>query len=239
MQIRKATIMRKFKVAKNPYDDGNRKLFTKVNFELEDNSIVCFVGCNGTGKTTVLDFIQQDLHKNKALDLISAINPFRSIFVSNKETYKDMYISFDKEADITTGEGDYIMSHFAKKSLSTGEWIVNRFGRALALLGSAIRDPKNKGKNVFIFFDDCDAGTSIDMIGDIKSVFDLIIEDCKKNDITYYFCLTANSYEMCKDYRCIDVSTFKEHRFNNYEEYKKFVLKSRKFKDKDLGTEEG
>lgn len=230
--------MRTFKVAKNPYDDGNRKLFTKMTFGLEDNSITCFVGCNGTGKTTVIDFIINSLKKAKAYDILeNATNPFVGIFGDKKKFGNDMFVSFDKKTSPTKGEEEFLMAHFAEGCLSTGENIINRFGKSLAFLGDAIRKPENKGKSLFVFFDDCDAGTSIDMIGDIKSVFDLIIKDCKKNDIIYYIVLTANSYEMCKDYTCLDVSTFKEYHFNSYEEYKKFVLKSRKFKDKDLGEQ--
>lgn len=224
--------MRKFKVSKNPYDDGTRKLFSKTSFELQDNSITCFVGCNGTGKTTLLKSMQEQLRKGKATDLLAKLNPFHAIFGEKSQASQDMYISFSKESELTVSEEDHFFSSFSKVCMSTGEWISDRFGRALALLGDAIRSPENKGKSVFIFFDDCDAGTSIDMIGDIKSVFDLIIEDCKKNDITYYICLTANSYEMCRDCKCIDVSTFDEYRFGNYEEYKEFVLKSKRFKEK-------
>ena len=113
---------------------------------------------------------------------------------------------------------------------STGENIIRRFGKGLQVLGNWIRE--NKGKKLFIFFDDCDAGTSIDMINDIKDVFDLIIEDCKRNSIEYYMILTSTSYEMCKDLNCISVIDFKPTKFKTYESYKKFVLKTRAEKEK-------
>lgn len=41
----------------------------------------------------------------------------------------------------------------------------------------------------------------------------------------------ANSYELCRTFKCVDCNTLKEKTFPSYEEYKQFVLSSRKRKD--------
>ena len=104
------------------------------------------------------------------------------------------------------------------------------YGKHVQFLGTVLRSIKNK--KVIIFFDDCDAGTSIDMIADIKAVFKWIEQDCIKNNLEYYIILTANSFELCKDYDCISVHNFTHKTFKTYNAYKNFVLKSRELKDK-------
>lgn len=224
--------MKRFNIPSDPYDE-NRKMFNKNILQLEDNSISCLVGCNGTGKTTVLFFIEQQLKKRNAYEIRGKYCDFREVF--NKEKYNDeMYLSFNVKTEIMNSEEDTFLKRLTCNNISTGESILYRFGDGLELLGDAIRNPKNKGKTLYVFMDDCDAGTSIDMINDIKSIFDLIIKDCKQNEITYYIILTANSYELCKDVDCISVHNFEHKKFNSYEEFKSFVLESREIKKQEF-----
>ena len=221
----------KFKIEKNPYD--KRQLFPKSTIELNPNQISCFVGCNGTGKSTIIWLIQDRLrHQYKAKEI--ATEAFHHKLKNTDSEY--CYLNFDKRSEESLDE-EYFMfkAHIAYQS--TGEGIIYRFGKKLALLGDFIRKPENAGKKLFIFFDDCDAGTSIDAIQDIKDVFNLITEDCAKHNITYYFIITANAFEMCRDLDCISIHNFKHMRFDNYEDFKKFVLSSRKIKDKQENEE--
>lgn len=223
--------MKKFTIPKDPYDE--RIMFTKTTLTLEDNSISCLVGCNGSGKSTALYFIKRQLEKRGAYELRGKYLDLRGIF--NKPKYNDeIFLFFDKKSKTFNNEEESIFKEMLTNNLSTGESICNRFGDKLALLGDAIRNPENKGKSIYIFMDDCDTGTSIDMINDIKSIFNLIIKDCKQNEITYYIILTANSYELCKDIDCISVHDFQHKKFTSYEDYKEFVLKSRQFKEQEL-----
>ena len=225
--------MKKFTIPKDPYDE--RIMFGKTTLTLEDNSISCLVGCNGSGKSTVLYFIKRQLEKRGAYELRGKYLDLRGIF--NKPKYNDeIFLFFDKKSKTFNNEEESIFKELLANTLSTGESIYNRFGDKLALLGNAIRNPENKGKSIYVFMDDCDAGTSIDMINDIKSIFDLIIKDCKKHGITYYLILTANSYELCKDVDCISIHDFTHKKFDDYEQYKKFILESREVKDKSLKT---
>ncbi len=227
--------MKQFNIPKNPYDE--REMFEKSRLVLEDNSISCLVGCNGSGKSTILFFIQQQLEKRGAYELRGKFCDLRGVF--GKEKYNDeLFYIFDKRSDVINDEMGDLMNRLSGNMASTGENILNRFGRGLQLLGGTIGSGKANDKSLYLFIDDCDAGTSLDMINDIKSVFNLIIKDCKKRNITYYIILTANSYELCKDLDCISVCDFSHKRFESYEDYKKFVFESRKYKDKTLGVKE-
>lgn len=225
--------MRTFKISKMPFDD-NRKLFPKTSFTLQDNSVTCFVGCNGSGKSTLIQEIKTNLQEGEAIDLTAKLNLFNDIFESKKSDSKDMYISYTKESGFTTTEQDSIASSMTQMISSTGEWIIDRLGRAAALIGQAVRKGGEDGRSLFILLDDCDAGTSIDVIGDIVNFINAVRKDCEQQGITYYICISTNAYELCRGFTCIDVSTFKELQFTTYEEYKKFVLASRKRKTEQL-----
>ena len=227
-----------FKIDKNPYDD--RDLFKKTKLEITEGNIYCLVGCNGTGKSTVMRYMTDALRdKMHAYELKGKYLDLRGVL--GKETYDDKlcFFSFDKHTKQANSELDMFMIYAGVAHSSTGEGIIQRLGNGLTLLGKFIHDKNNKGKSLWIFFDDCDAGTSIDVIIEIKDVVDLIYNDCKKNDITCTFILSANSYEMCKDYHCINAMDFKEMTFTDYDDYKKFVLHSRKRKDKTYNESYG
>ena len=49
-----------FKIEREPYEEG-QKIFTKTKLVLEPNTISCFVGCNGSGKTTTFRAITNEI----------------------------------------------------------------------------------------------------------------------------------------------------------------------------------
>lgn len=222
-----------FNIVNEPYEKGV-KIFNKKKLELEPNSISCLVGCNGSGKTTLCELIKREVldnFKTKEIVVDYFHNTFKGIIMGNsQEEYDAFILDFDKHTDVTTKEDDYFTNAFSIAYTSTGEGIMGRLGKHMSVIGSTIRILKDK--RLFIFLDDCDAGTSLDMIVDIKNIFNYIVEDCKKNNLEYYIILTANSYELCKDFDCISVHDFKHKKFRTYDSYKKFVLKSREEKNK-------
>ena len=202
------------KINKNPYDYN---IFKKNTLELKENSINCLVGCNGSGKTTLIKEIISYI-KPKAKEIKGDFydNAFSKIFLNENNTKPELYyLDFDKNSNVALEEMDYFFNAANLAYSSTGEGIMERFGKNLQLLGSTIRHLQDT--KLMIFFDDCDAGTSVDMINDIKEVFKYIIDDCKKRNIIYYILLTSNSYEMVRDINCIDVYNFNELHFKNYE----------------------
>lgn len=228
-----------FKVDKKPYDD--RELFTKDSFELKPNTISCFVGCNGTGKTTAINYIEDALKNKNAEELKNEVYPefvkaMRSVAGEEKPKNKDklFYINFSKHTKNAKSELDSFLTDASVAFSSTGEGVSYRLGKTLELLGRSVTKLANKDATLFIFFDDCDAGTSLDKIVEIKDVIYMVADHCKSCNITYYIVLTANSFEMCKDLDCISVHNFEHLKFTDYDEYKKFVLDSADIKNKSF-----
>ena len=110
--------------------------------------------------------------------------------------------------------------------------------KAQSGLNAAIKKAEeNNSKELFLLWDAVDSGASIDNIIELKDFFNTIIKDQKeKNDIDVFVIVSANSYEMANGEACYDISHNKYISFNDYEEYKKFILKSRKFKERRLDT---
>lgn len=219
-----------FKIDKNPYD---RQLFTNDTLVLEPNSISCLVGCNGTGKTTVVSYVEKRLHKLHAEEIKST--PYsglekalaKSLGANEPQNDKNLYyVDFSKHTETAGSETDSFILRATVSYSSTGEGVSYRLGQMLKLLGGSINKIKNQNASIFIFFDDCDAGTSLDKIIEIKQVFSLITDHCKEMNVTYYILATANSFEMCRDLDCISVHDFKHIKFTDYEDYKRFVLES-------------
>jgi len=226
----------KIEITKDPYYEGDY-IFDNDLLELKENSITCFVGCNGSGKTTLLHRIRDYLKKDCKTNEIKhdfyghAFDKAVKILFDEDDSEPDLYfLDFDKDSNVTYTESDYFMNAAGIAYSSTGEGIVDRLGKNMQLLGSTIKDLHDT--KLIIFFDDCDAGTSIDMINEIKNVLKHIINTCKKQNITYYILLTSNSYEMARDLNCVSVHDFSEQHFKDYEDYKQFVLKSRERKNK-------
>jgi len=200
--------MKQFKIKKDPYDDS--KIFAKASVSIEPG-VTVLVGCNGAGKTTMLRMIKEQLKKNKEAYIV-----FDNLREGNSSAMERYAWNGDIERAATmfcSSEGERIMIVLGEKA--------GQIGRLAA---------RNRDKDIFILFDAVDSGFSIDNICDLKEqLFNTVLED-HPNDI--YIICTANSYEMARGQDCVDVSTCGHIRFTGYEEYRKFILKSRKRKDK-------
>ena len=225
-----------FKLPRAPYDE--RKLFPNKELVLEKNSVTCLVGCNGSGKSTAIHFIKKEIeHSKRAKKLeLSPYSGLADAFArAGGEKKKEplfYYLDFNKGYKSARSENDFFLEAGFQMQLSNGEGLSRKIGQAFELIAGTLR--KISGKTLYIFFDDCDAGTSIDLIDDFKGVIDYVREDCPKFNVEFYVVITSNSFEMCRGLDCIDVSTFKHHKFTEYEEFKNFVLESRKRKDEVL-----
>ena len=76
---------------------------------------------------------------------------------------------------------------------------IKEFGfedRITPIFKDALEKKLLNNKKIFILIDDADAGTSIDVITEIKDIIALIYNDCIQNHLSFYIVLTANSYEL-------------------------------------------
>lgn len=89
-----------------------------------------------------------------------------------------------------------------------------------------------------MLFDAVDSGYSIDNIVELKTdLFQTIIQDCKKRNIEVYIVISANSYEMASGEQCLDVWSGKYIIFENYEDYRRYILKTRARKNNRIYKE--
>lgn len=208
--------MRTFKIEKNYYEE-DIILFKKSNIKIEPGLTV-LVGCNGTGKTTLLHHIKAELHNNNII-----------------------YLSFDNlfdggsNARASAGlRGD--MTWLATATLSSeGENIMMNIGNMARKIGDTVRR-NTTADEIWILLDAVDSGLSVDNIIELKDLFSLIIEDAKNRDIDVYIVISANEYELARNEQCFDVYNCEYITFKDYEDYRKFIIRRRKIKDKRYKT---
>lgn len=206
---------RTFNIQKRFYDDFKLYNKTKMTFE---PGLTILVGCNGTGKTTMIEHIK---------------------YVLEKDNIK--FISFNNRTDGGRNSVSKALTNNASLAaalfvFSEGEQIHKNISYKAAEIGKFI-SRNGYEKELWFLFDAVDSGLSIDNIIDIKEhLFKRIIEDNPDKDI-YVIC-SANSYEMAAGEKCFDVYNGKYRSFPTYKTYKKFILKSYEIKEKTILDEE-
>lgn len=210
--------MRTFKIEKDYYEEGIT-LFKKSNIKIEPGLTV-LVGCNGIGKTTLLNHIKAELCNNDIIHL-----SFDNLFDGGSNARASAGFRGDIE-------------WLATATLSSeGENIMMNIGNMAQKIGNIIRSNTNADE-IWILLDAVDSGLSVDNIIDIKDLFNLIIEDTKKINTNVYIVISANEYELARGEQCFDVYNCEYITFKDYEDYRKFIIRRRKIKDKRYKTTE-
>ena len=117
---------------------------------------------------------------------------------------------------------------------SEGESMMASFGYyGLSQLGSIVKRQKGL-KEIFVLIDQLDSGLDVHQLNEIKKTLkDTAIPNMKKNGITPYIILTANSYETAEGETCMDPLTGKYMTFKDFEEYKGYIDKLYKEEEKN------
>ena len=222
------------KTWRDPYDAGFSTC-RKKQIEIQQGLTV-LVGCNGSGKTTLLHNIKSELKKedipvfyydNEKDGGNNSIS--ESIFYGN--------LSFTATA-LCSSEGENISLNLSKiasklrKFVETGDNgdRFNALAKTLALKDD--NEDNNVSNERWILLDAMDSGYSIDNVIEMKDFFDLVIKDAKEFDIELYIMISSNEYELAHESKCFDVMEGKYIQFASYEDYKKFILRTREKKDK-------
>lgn len=203
--------MRTFNLIKCPYEEGI-EIYKKSRIELKPG-VTVLVGCNGAGKTTFLRFLEAALEKKKI-----PVMKYDNLF-DGGDTARQVALSRNELSLLatlaTSSEGEQIYINMSTTARKIGQFV-----------------NKNKGaEEIWLLFDAIDSGLSVDNIVEMKEfLFDLIISDNPNTDV--YIVVSANEYEMCREEECFDVHSGQYVKFTDYEEYRAFILNSRKEKDK-------
>ena len=202
--------MREFKITRDPNDCGNLYYRTKVEFQ---PGLTVLVGCNGCGKTTLINQIKRRLEKEDI--------PYVH--------YDNLH---DGGSNARSKAGFYGDISFLATAVcsSEGENIVMNMGNIAREMGSLTRKHPD-AKELWFLLDAIDSGLSIDNVVDLKEyLFKTVIEHNKDKDV--YLVVSANAFEMCRGEKCFDTYLCKYVDINSYEEYRDFILKSRERKEK-------
>ena len=196
---------RVFKIDRDPNDIGC-KIFGKSVVELNPGLTV-LVGCNGAGKTTMMNMLKYYLDE-------SSIPVLQFNNLQDGGHYARSYAAFRNDwsfvgASMCASEGENIMmnlENFVKQMIS-------------------FMKQNRKSDEIWFLLDAVDSGASVDNIVDLRGVIDLTIQD--NPDKKIYFVVSANEYEMCRGAQCFDVNRCAYSTFRGYESYRNFILKSR------------
>ena len=220
---------------RNPYDNGFS--ITRLKNITIKSGLTVLVGCNGAVKTTLIENIIEQLKKENipyyAFDNLSS--------GGKKSISKMMHNNNIEKAAlmVSSSEGENITNHIcdilakARYFIKTGNSDVYETNELKKIFKNTNQDEKLITSNErWFLFDAIDSGYSIDNIIELKELFNLMISDSKKINKDLYIVVSANSYEMANNENCFDVMSGKYIRFKDYNEYKKFIIKSRKRKEK-------
>ena len=239
----------KFRLTNN-WKDENQGIFTTKSVEIPANQITCLIGCNGIGKTTAIEEMKQFLESTGAREVtdLQEYNPMAGLFDSLREdkdkkkpTAYIVYFDKDKTFIKNKGQGgqswgfDHDIARICGNNSSNGESVIMRLNGAIEAIGIFIKKSIKEQVPLWIFIDDVDAGTSIDVIAEVKANLIQASEYLNKHNLEHYIVVTSNSFEFAKDMYCLYARTMKPIEVTDYEKYKKFVLKSRKDKEKRDG----
>lgn len=177
--------------------------------------LTILVGCNGIGKTTLLHQIKKYLETRKI-----------PVIHFNNLKQGGQYAISQKAF-----ENDFAFVATAYES-SEGEEIFLNIGNFAKKIGLFVKKcVGKKEKTLFILADAIDSGLSVDNVVNVKKyLFDTILEDCKKKNIDVYIIVSSNEYELARNEKCLDVYNCEYISFNNYEQYREFIINSCKLK---------
>lgn len=232
------------KTWRDPYDAGFNTI-TPKEITLEPGLTV-LVGCNGAGKTTLLMNIKEHCKAVKVpCHMYNNLRDGGDSHIGSMLAGCGELPSDDLGMAIsiwTASEGEAIKLNLGRQStlykefLHTGNF-KNRSYRFSRLFSDDKEDKLQETNIRVLLFDATDSGLSIDNVCDIKRLFKLIRADAKEKGLELYLIISANEYELCRGEQCFDVNRGIYLTFNDYEDYRKFILKSRERKENRIARQ--
>ena len=171
----------KLKLLSDPWDD--EKIFKNLNREIDDGLHV-LVGCNGYGKSTFMQFINEQYRKNKDYKIL------RWNGVTDTRDGKDVALqaqAFELLANMAmSSEGE-------EHNINLGLFM-NRVGHEVQKLD----------RNLIILLDAVDSGISADRIEETVNVLAMIIADVRRRGYECHIFVPSNTYEMVYIFKCAE-----------------------------------
>lgn len=224
------------KTWKDPYGAGFSTCRSK---EITINEgLTVLVGCNGAGKSTLIKNITEQLQTEKVPHLYYN-NLYEGGSNSIREALAGGNTVFAASAWCSS-EGETIALNVSKVAsrlrsfLETGkspkDYEMEKWNRIFGDGTERIHESKDR----WILLDAIDSGYSVDNVVELKDFFGLVLDDAKKMELNLYIIVAANEYELARGENCFDVNAGKYISFSDYDDYREFVLTSRKKKDRRM-----
>lgn len=208
---------------KDPYDD-DRRFYCKKEARFEPG-ITTLVGCNGIGKTTLLNNIEEVL-KERGTPYVNFNNLGEE---GGEKRGTTLLHEMLREVGSPRQGDESAQANFGLYvSSSEGEKIVSALSGFTKKIQTMINKYAGYGE-AWLLFDAIDSGLSLDMIQDVKDYM-LAPLDELKNRLNIYIIISSNSYEMSEGTKCFSVEKMKYIPVRSYNAYKKAVLSSRGYK---------
>lgn len=196
---------------RDPYD--SETVFTGKLRRSFEPGLTILVGCNGYGKSTVIDAVKRQYSKEEGY----------KVFSWNGLTDK----SYARQSALDSQRYDVL----ASLSLSSeGEEINTNIGLLAGQIGSFVK--RNGDRDIIVLLDGLDSGLSVDNIVEVKEFFkEMLIPDIEDAGHKCYVIIPANEYELACGERCIDARTGRAVKFADYDAYRDYILETRLTKD--------
>ena len=221
-----------FKIYKDYMDTGNLYSKTEVTFH---EGLTVLVGCNGSGKTTMLKQIEDNCKKK---DIRIRCLKFDNLSDGGHNSSSSLAFFQDFEGlayNLMSSEGEQISTDFGRFSSKIAKFFIGKlepdspFER---IFGESAEYQKDK---LVVLLDAIDSGLSIDNMIEVKELIkDTIFKDAEKYNIHLWVIAVSNAYELARNEDCFDLWSCSYIRFKDYEDYRKYVLKTRKRKDQRI-----
>ena len=221
---------------RDPYDEGFSTCRPRqVSIK---SGLTVLVGCNGAGKTTLLRNIESELKKeNIPYHLFDNLHDGGS----NSRSMNAFEENWAFVAtSMASSEGENINMNIGNLAKRLKEFMVTgrisdrftRIGDAFARFSGKREYEVPETKERWLLLDAIDSGFSIDNVIETKDFFKMVINDFAYHGYELYIVASANEYELANGEDCFDVMNGKYIQFKDYDDFKKFILRSREKKDK-------
>lgn len=203
--------MTDFKIGRDPYGSGV-PLYAASHVDIP-TGLTVLVGCNGSGKTALLDTMSGRLaHTLGQHDYVVIID-------AHSETQRTAYGGVFGHDTSAVAAG---------LTNSEGELMQRAVGRRFPDIGQAMNDTQLE--SLWVLIDGFDS--SVDILGCdvmLETFTRHVFPDLRQRDVDAYVVMATNAWEPVRyaqehDGTVIDVTRLKRIRFTGYEDYRDYVL---------------
>lgn len=213
----------------NPKYTNLKSVPTKYSF---NSGVTMLIGPNGSGKSTTLSQLNSIFNKDNSSHKWEDIEQNKEISSEYSCFYYDNKYEEKFTKDSWLHDEGNIKNIAEAFGNSEGQDIFNFLTKKVPQIGKAVTNAKKENcKGILILLDGLDSGLSLDILNYLRtSLLDFIINIDNTETFEIYIICSANSYEFCNNYDCINIINQQHIKFTNYEEFSNYFETNYKYK---------